>query len=109
MIECGNLRRFLVQACRLYKTLSARFGWVIAAIGVVKWIADWWGRGSVMKEWASYLPQALRFLAEPWITPVIVIAGLALVFWAVMDEAAQLGFDNVRWLPEKYRKKKIPH
>jgi hypothetical protein len=98
-----------VQWRRFHQTLRAKFGWVIAIIGATKWLADWWGRGEVVREWMQHLPHWLHFLSEPWVVPLTIIVGLGMVFWAALDRGGLVGFDNVRWLPEAYRKQRLPH
>jgi hypothetical protein len=98
-----------VQWKRFHQTLRAKFGWVVSIIGATKWLADWWGRGEVVREWVQHLPHSLQFLNEPWVVPLTIIVGLGMVFWAGLDRGGSVGFDNIRWLPETYRRKKVPH
>jgi hypothetical protein len=63
----------------------------------------------VLKEWASYFPAVSRLLGEPWVTPTLIIVGLGVVVWAALDRGSMVGFDNLRFLPERYRAKRVPH
>jgi hypothetical protein len=98
-----------IQWKRFYQTFKAKFGWVISIVGFAKWIADWWGRGEIAREWMQHLPHSLQFLNEKWVVPLAIIVGLGMVVWAALDRGGSVGFDNVRWLPEVYRHKRVPH
>ena len=94
---------------RLVRTVRAKFGWFVTVVASVKWLADWWGRGKVITEWADRLPHWLQFLNEPWVIPVTIALGLGLVAWAVWDPKGSISFDT-RWLPSKYQRKiEVPH
>jgi hypothetical protein len=94
---------------RPFRGVRARLGWVVTVIGCFKWLLDSWGRWDAFKELASHFPAASRFLAEPWVTPTIIIVGLGVVVWASLDPGGTIGFDNLQFLPEHYRQKRLPH
>jgi hypothetical protein len=54
------------------------------------------------EEWILALPEWLHILNEPWVVPFILISGLGLIFWGLMDREQTVDF-NFRWLPESYR------
>jgi len=94
---------------RRYHTVKATLGSALAVISILIRIIDWWGRGKIVAEWIASLPSWLHFLAEPWVIPLVLIVGLGLVFWAAFDRGGSISFDNAQWLPEHYRKQRIPH
>lgn len=94
---------------RLYRGVRARLGWAAALIGLIKLSLDTWSRGEILKEWASDFPAIARFLGEPWVSPTIITVGLGVVVWAALDRGGAVGLDNLRFLPEHYRQKRVPH
>jgi hypothetical protein len=61
-----------------------------------------------VKEWASHLPRFLQLLSEPWVTPIVIIVGIGLIFGALLERDSSATF-NIRWLPTKYQEARIPH
>jgi hypothetical protein len=97
-----------MQWSRLHRTIKAKLGWVFAVYGCLRSLADTWGRGQVVKEWASHLPRFLQLLSEPWVTPIVIIVGIGLIFGALLERDSSATF-NIRWLPTKYQEARIPH
>lgn len=98
-----------VQWRRLRQTLRAKFGWLITFFAAVGWVLDRLGEEQTAKEWATHLPHLLRFIAEPWVTPVVLAVGLGLVVWALIGPGHSVTFDNKRWLPKAYQPIEIHH
>jgi hypothetical protein len=94
---------------RLYKTIKAKLGWFFTACGIIRWILDLWGRGEVIRDIAAYFPSAARLLQEVWVTPTIIIVGVGLIVWSALERGATIGLDGARWLPEHYRRRRVPH
>jgi hypothetical protein len=98
-----------MQWSRLFRSVKARLGWFFTIIAVIKWLADWWGVRAAVRDWAGYFPSVLKFAEEPWITPTVLALGLALIVWAALGRGGSVGFDNIRWLPARYQKTRLPH
>jgi len=93
----------------MYRGSRAKVGWLFAFLSGVRWIADQWSRGEVMREWIEKFPRWLHFLNERWVIPLILVVGIGLIVWAALDHGSTVGFDNWRWLPSRYRNKRVPH
>jgi hypothetical protein len=89
--------------------VRTRLGGLFIVFGVAKWVLDAWGRWDALKELASQFPKASRFLGEPWVTPTIIVVGVGVLVWAGLDRGGTVGFDDLRFLPERYRQKRVPH
>jgi hypothetical protein len=100
---------FGLQWNRLYRTAKAKFGLFFTVIGIIRWLADIWGEGQTVKEWAASFPRIVRLLSEPWIIPIVIVLGIGLIFWGALDRGGSASFDNSRWVPERYKAIRIPH
>jgi hypothetical protein len=78
-----------------YESIKAHFGWAIAIIGCLRWLADLWGEGEVIKEWASHLPRLLQILASPQAAPVLMLVGLGLYLYS--------RYGNLPWLDNRVK------